>query len=126
MRDEKFQNVVTQKDGQGYRQSCLLDAATNERAAKLTKRYRERPAEELYDLTKDPSELNNLADDPEYRRIKKSLGKVLDAWIAEQGDKGIEAEKLAKTRQGRRKEQSQDRKGKRTRRKAKPKSPRQK
>jgi arylsulfatase A-like enzyme len=38
-----------------------------------------RPAEELYDLQKDPNELTNLAGDPNYADIKKRLaGRLMD------------------------------------------------
>ena len=32
-----------------------------------------RPAEELYDLKKDPAQVNNVAGNKEYRSIKKDL-----------------------------------------------------
>jgi len=51
-----------------------------------------RPAEELYDLTKDPYELNNIADVPAQRKILVSLSNKLDAWMEQQGDRGMEAE----------------------------------
>jgi len=45
-----------------------------------------RPAEELYDLQKDPDELENLADKPEYAAIKQQLAARLHAWMKETGD----------------------------------------
>ena len=54
--------------------------------------FQHRPAEELYDLTKDPYELNNLANNPEHRKLLASLRKKLDAWMKQQGDRGMEAE----------------------------------
>lgn len=101
MPDATFQNVVTEQDREGYWKTWLRDAAKDKRAAKLSKRYTQRPAEELYDLAKDPWELNNLADDPKYSSIKQTLRKELQAWMAQQGDKGIKTEMQAKTRQGR-------------------------
>ena len=47
-----------------------------------------RPEEELYDLKADPWELNNLAGDPEYADTLAEMRGILDAWIAETGDKG--------------------------------------
>jgi N-sulfoglucosamine sulfohydrolase len=38
-----------------------------------------RPAEELYDLRKDPDQLNNIADDPAYAQVKKELADRLMA-----------------------------------------------
>ena len=54
----------------------------------LVKRYMSRPAEELYLIEEDPLELNNLADDPDYREIRTLLGRALDAWMEEQQDPG--------------------------------------
>ena len=58
--------------------------------------FQRRPAEELYDLAEDPHELNNLADDPAHQKLLASLRKKLDAWMEQQGDKGVETEMLAK------------------------------
>lgn len=42
--------------------------------------------DELYDLDKDPDELKNLADDPDYADIKDELTRKLDQWMADHGD----------------------------------------
>lgn len=39
--------------------------------------FAKRPAEELYDLNKDPGQLDNVADDPDYADAKKRLSKKL-------------------------------------------------
>lgn len=59
-----------------------------------------RPGEELYDLETDPFEQKNLAADPAFAAIKARLQDRLDAWMAQQGDRGLETEMLAPTRQG--------------------------
>jgi uncharacterized sulfatase len=41
--------------------------------------FGKRPAEELYDLRKDPYQLNNVADKPEYTRIRSKLDTALMA-----------------------------------------------
>jgi arylsulfatase A-like enzyme len=48
------------------------------------------PAEELYDLEKDPHETVNLAvsNDPENKKILERLRKALDRWIEESHDQG--------------------------------------
>lgn len=48
--------------------------------------FDKRPAEELYDLGKDPGELNNVASRPEYATVKKNLRAGLDNWMKETGD----------------------------------------
>jgi arylsulfatase A-like enzyme len=48
-----------------------------------------KPVEELYDLQADPYELNNLARSPKQRDELNKLRSLLDAWIADTGDKGL-------------------------------------
>lgn len=47
-----------------------------------------RPVEELYDLEKDPHEINNLASDPGCRRQLEQMRELLDEWIARTNDHG--------------------------------------
>ena len=48
----------------------------------------QRPGEELYDLTADPHELNNLAGDPEYQSELKRHRRLLAVWEKTTGDRG--------------------------------------
>jgi N-sulfoglucosamine sulfohydrolase len=48
--------------------------------------FAKRPAEELYDLAKDPGELTNLATRPEYAAARHDLRAALDRWMAETAD----------------------------------------
>ena len=48
-----------------------------------------RPAEELYDLRKDPGQINNVAMKEEYARTKKDLRAALDKWMRDTGDPRI-------------------------------------
>ena len=41
-----------------------------------------RPAEELYDLTKDPNQLVNIAAEPDYAVTKRALAARLVHWQA--------------------------------------------
>lgn len=61
--------------------------------------YQRRPAEELYDLSKDPFEMHNLINDPQYAAVKGELSSELDAWMKQQGDKGVATEMRATDRQ---------------------------
>ena len=45
-----------------------------------------RPAEELYDIVKDPACMNNLAGKPEFENIKKQLSERLTNRLKETGD----------------------------------------
>ncbi len=48
-------------------------------AGLFTLAFGKRPAEELYDLRKDPDQLNNVAEKPEYARVKSKLAAALIA-----------------------------------------------
>jgi uncharacterized sulfatase len=45
-----------------------------------------RPAEELYDLAKDPYEMTNVAEKPAYADIRKNLRRELDRWMSQTQD----------------------------------------
>jgi len=87
-----FHNVLIGGDREGYWKSWLERAKTDPGAAKIVRWYEHRPAEELYDIVNDPYELKNLADDPANRPLIDSLRKRLEAWMQQQGDKGLETE----------------------------------
>jgi arylsulfatase A-like enzyme len=48
--------------------------------------FAKRPAEELYDLDKDPDQLNNIANDPSYEQIKEEMSAQLTAELKASGD----------------------------------------
>jgi len=48
--------------------------------------FLKRPAEELYDLKIDPHQINNIAGNPQYYRIKKQLAKRLVAYLKKTHD----------------------------------------
>jgi arylsulfatase A-like enzyme len=50
------------------------------------------PEEELYDLERDPHEVENLAGSPEHRAVLERLRAALRRWIEETGDQGRELE----------------------------------
>lgn len=98
--DAAFKNIVTAKPP-AYWKSWIAKAKTDPKAARLVEEYQHRPEEELYDLANDPFELNNVAAAPANAELKAALRKRLDAFMKEQGDKGIETEMDAKSRQNR-------------------------
>jgi arylsulfatase A-like enzyme len=54
-----------------------------------------RPEEELYDLTKDPWEIHNLAADPGYQSHLSDFRALLDRWIEDSDDQGRNPETMA-------------------------------
>jgi N-sulfoglucosamine sulfohydrolase len=103
--------------------SWQADAAGDPKLAARVDWLFHRPAEELYDLQMDPYEMRNLADAPQLAPIKARLGAQLEAWMAQQGDKGMETELKAKSRQGPGEEQQpQDQPTTRAKNKAKTKA----
>lgn len=96
----EFQNLVTEK--QAYYQTWKRKAEEGDSfAQQQTKLYQKRPQFELFDVSNDPFEMNNLADEESYAEIRKELKKQLEQWMAQQGDKGAETEFNAIDRQNR-------------------------
>ena len=48
--------------------------------------FAKRPSEELYDLAKDPHQISNVADQPEYAAAKRRLRDTLDRWMKDTKD----------------------------------------
>jgi len=97
-----FQNVLTEPR---KKETLLLDkwkvaGATDPDIARRTRSFQYRPAEEFYDVTTDPYEMNNLGDNPQYRAVMDGMRKRLLAWMEQQGDEGVATEMKALERQG--------------------------
>ena len=76
------------RDSKDYVQNLREMYANETLPAKLSEIYfGERPAEELYDVIEDPSQINNLATDPKHAAVLKKHRSLLEQWIA-QGDAG--------------------------------------
>ncbi len=74
-------------DGWLYFDEWVAAAKVDPKAAARVSAYHRRPAEELYDLASDPSELNNLASDPRFAERVSTMRKRLDDWMVSQGDR---------------------------------------
>lgn len=48
--------------------------------------FGKRPSEELFDLSKDPNQLNNVSDESEYAEIKRKLSNQLTEYLVDSGD----------------------------------------
>jgi arylsulfatase A-like enzyme len=71
----------------GPSKSVLLDRRTDPAIARFYEiATGRRPAEELYALGTDPSQLTNVAADPAHAAAKKRLRASLDAWMRDTGD----------------------------------------
>jgi arylsulfatase A-like enzyme len=71
------------RDSKDYVKNLRELYASGELSPKLTEIYfGERPAEEFYDVKDDPSQLNNLANDPEFAEELERHRKLLTDWIA--------------------------------------------
>ena len=88
-----FSNVNTRPGGGGGVWQSWLDAGQKTRAR--ADFYVHRPAEELYDLGKDPYELHNVINDPTYRTHVADLQTRLSHWMKQQADLGLQTEQLA-------------------------------
>lgn len=82
-------------------ESWQADARDNPVLAARVAWLFKRPAEELYDVEADPFETRNLAADASLGPVKARLSSALDAWMRQQGDKGMETELAATSRQPR-------------------------
>ena len=74
-------------DGAGaYWDSWDVAAKTDPKAAAILKNYYTRPAEEFFDLERDPLEYNNLASLPEHSGQVKEFREIVEQWAKDQGD----------------------------------------
>jgi len=97
--DNTFRNLCVRRD---YFQSWQQAAqAGNKKARRLTTRYQHRPEFELYDVTADPYERHNLADNSQYASVLNKLKGQLQAWMQRQGDRGLQTEINARKHQWR-------------------------
>lgn len=68
----------------------VLKARRNSETAHLWKlSFGKRGAEELYNIKKDPNCMNNLADNPNYQKIKQRMEKEMTIRLLQQGDPRI-------------------------------------
>lgn len=94
--EAEYANILTTPQGGALLASWRAAAtAGDERAQQRLDAYLRRPRWELYDLQQDPLELRNLADDPRSIEVRDDLARQLAAWMAEQGDGGLDTERQA-------------------------------
>jgi len=74
------------RDGRTYWDSWAEKAKTDVKAAETIKRYQARPREELYDIARDPHEMQNLAADRRFTRVLEDFRARVEKWMTEQND----------------------------------------
>lgn len=89
-----FKNLITEKET--WFESWRVEAKSDEAAARLVENYQYRPGAELYDLEKDPYNMENLAANPAYKSIVDEMHAKLTDWMKACGDKGQQTEMEAK------------------------------
>lgn len=72
--------------GEEYWPSWVKRAYKDEAAAAVLWRYHNRPKEELYDVRQDPTEVHNLAADPNYTSLMQGFRVAMEQWREQQGD----------------------------------------
>ncbi len=93
--DSRFQNSVTHR-GAIFASWRKVDS---DFARSRLKSYQVRPAEELFDLGRDPWCLDNLAGAARTATVQASLSRSLADWMRQQGDQGDATERTAGERQ---------------------------
>ena len=73
-------------DGSPSKEFLLGHRDESEFAKLFQLAFAKRPAEELYDLSKDPHQIVNVADRSEYAAAQKKLRASLDRWMTETKD----------------------------------------
>ncbi len=69
--------------------SWLTKAGYDNHARDIVRRFRQRPEFQLFDLKKDPEEMNNLAGNPEYESKVNQLKESIKIWMEAQGDEFV-------------------------------------
>lgn len=72
-----------------YWPSWVFEASNDKQIKNLVTRYMQRPTEELYDISIDPNEQNNIANRDNKQNIKHQLKRELDNWRTKNGDPGV-------------------------------------
>lgn len=85
----------------GYWPSWVEKAKTDPATAELVEKYHKRPAEELYDLEKDPEERNNLAGNPGAATELSRMRRELDKWMRSLGDRGMATDEAVRPKNSR-------------------------
>lgn len=93
--NNNFSNAVT--NGRSFKEEIKKE----KKSGKLNyTNYIKRPEFELYDITEDPFERNNLYNNKNYKQVISFLNEKLKEWMTQQGDKGVSLEMKVCERMG--------------------------
>ncbi len=111
VRDTRYKYIRNLKPGRPYAQyidymekmPTMREMRRLNKTGELTGAQRlfflpEKPEEELYDLTTDPHEIQNLAKNPDAAAIRDRLRRALDDWMKESNDLGQTPEEVLNER----------------------------
>lgn len=105
IRDDKYHYIWNLTPKVSYHESHIMiensrlvwwnalkeeEAKNDKDAIAILEKFHSRPAVELYKVDEDPYEMNNLAENPEYVKVRKRLDRELKRWMEEQKDPGAE------------------------------------
>ena len=120
VRSSRYKYILNLTPGVPFRNACMKSSIFRSWEARASegdadarekvRRYRQRPAEELYDITADPLEWKNLAGDPKLAQVQSQLKAQLERWMQAQGDQGQKTELEALEHQARRRNKGQKKK----------------
>ena len=81
-------DILRKSNAGSYWDSWDETAKTDPVASAIIKKYYIRPAEEFYDLQKDPTEQVNLINDKKFKQQINKMRRMLDKWMVDQGNSG--------------------------------------
>ena len=79
-------HVTSHPADSGYWQSWLVSAQSDAAARQRVEAYQHRPADELYHVTTDPWQLQNLAEAADQQARRRQLRDQLEVWMAQTRD----------------------------------------
>ena len=86
IRDEKFKYIINFNSIEVYENNFTDNDILNQFIEIGAKAFPNTPYEELYDLSNDPYEKNNIANSKEFFSIKRKLNNELRKWMKDQND----------------------------------------
>ena len=87
--DFGYEDTMKDRHVRAMYRSWLEKAGDDSAAATAVQRFRKQPEFQLYELSQDPWERNNLAANPAYATQVRELKDSIQSWMQKQGDTGF-------------------------------------